>query len=49
MSELVLLHHNEPMTTSEAIAEGVELAHKTVIQLVRKYVDDLNSFGRVAF
>lgn len=49
MSELVLLHHNEPMTTSEAIAEGVELAHKTIIQLVRKYVDDLGSFGRVAF
>lgn len=49
MSELVLLHHNEPMTTSEAIAEGVELAHKTVIQLVRKYVEDLQTFGPLAF
>lgn len=49
MSELVLLHHNEPMTTSEAIAEGVELAHKTVIQLVRRYVEDLKEWGGVAF
>lgn len=49
MSELVLLHHNEPMTTSEAIAEGVDLAHKTVIQLVRKYVSDLSEWGEVAF
>lgn len=49
MSELVLMHHNEPMTTSEAIAEGVDLAHKTVIQLVRKYVADLSGWGEVAF
>lgn len=49
MSELVLLHHNEPMTTSEAIADGVELAHKTVIQLVRKYADELQNFGTSAF
>lgn len=49
MSELVLLHHNEPMTTSETIAEGVELAHKTVIQLVRKYISDLSEWGEVAF
>lgn len=49
MSELVLLHYNEPMTTSEAIADGVELAHKTVIQLVRRYVEDLKEWGGVAF
>jgi len=49
MSDLVLLHHNEPMTTSLAIAEGVQMEHKSVIQLVRKYVEDLNEFGGVAF
>jgi len=49
MSALVSLHHNEPMTTSLAISEGVELTHKTVIQLVRKYVDDLSEWGGVAF
>ena len=49
MSELVLLHHNEPMTTSLAIAEGTENTHKSIIQLVRKYVDDLQEFGTLAF
>lgn len=49
MSELVLLHHNEPMTTSLAIAEGTENTHKAVIQLVRKYVADLQEFGPLAF
>ncbi len=49
MSELVLLHHEEPMTTSLAIAEGTENTHKAVIQLVRKYVEDLQIFGRVEF
>ena len=39
-AELVLLHHNEPMTTSLAIAEGTENTHKSVIQLVRKYIED---------
>lgn len=49
MSELVLLHHNEPMTTSEVFADGVQLQHKNVLALIRKYVEDLSSFGRVAF
>lgn len=49
MSELVLLHHNEPMTTSLAIADGTENTHKSVIQLIRKYVDDLQNFGPCGF
>lgn len=49
MSELVLLHHNEPMTTSLAIAEGTENTHESVIKLVRKYVDDLQEFGTFGF
>lgn len=49
MSELVLLHHNEPMTTSEAIAHGVGMEHKTIIQLLRKYLADLSEWGEVAF
>lgn len=49
MSELVLLHHNEAMTTSLAIAEGTENTHESVIKLVRKYVEDLQNFGRVGF
>jgi phage regulator Rha-like protein len=49
MSELVLLHHNEPMTTSETLADGVEMPHKSVLQLLRKYVEDLREWGGVAF
>lgn len=49
MSELVLLHHNEPMTTSLAIADGTENTHESVIKLVRKYVEDLQEFGTFGF
>lgn len=49
MSELVMMQHGEPVTTSLSIAEGVEIAHKSVIQLVRKYADDLQEFGPCAF
>lgn len=49
MHEIVTLHHNEPMTTSLAIAEGVDLQHKNVLELVRKYAQELSEFGGVAF
>lgn len=49
MSELVLLHHNEPMTTPLALAEGTENTHESAIKLVRKYVEQLTSFGEVGF
>ncbi|MCP4274737.1 MAG: Rha family transcriptional regulator [Gammaproteobacteria bacterium] len=49
MKDIVLLHHDEPMTTSLAIAEGVEIAHKSVIQLIRKYLGEMQQFGEVTF
>lgn len=49
MSELVLLHHNEPVTTSLAIAEGVEMEHHSVLVLLKKHVESLSEFGRVEF
>ena len=49
MNDLVQVHHLEPMTTSEVIAEGVELDHASVIQLIRRYVGELQNFGEVAF
>lgn len=49
MSELVLLHHNEPMTTSETLAAGVELQHKNVLALIRKHLADMLDWGEVAF
>lgn len=49
MSELVLLHYNQPMTTSETLAEGVQLQHKNAVALIRKHVSDLTEWGEVAF
>ncbi|MCK2095212.1 Rha family transcriptional regulator [Thauera aromatica] len=47
--EIVVEHHGEAMTTSLAIAEGVQMDHASVIKLVRKYVEEINKFGRVGF
>lgn len=41
MSDLVWMHHNEPMTTSEAIADGTGVQHKNVLELVRKFTSEL--------
>lgn len=49
MTELVMLHNNEPVTTSLAIAEGVGMVHASVIKLVRKYIEDLQEFGPCGF
>lgn len=49
MSDLVLLHHNEPMTTSLAIAEGTENTHQAIMKMVRTYVGQLQEFGEVGF
>lgn len=46
---LVEMFNNQPMTTSLAIADGTGNEHKSVIQLVRKYVNDLQEFGSLAF
>lgn len=49
MSELVLIHHNEPMTTSLAIAEGTENTHQAILKMVKTYVAQLQEFGEVGF
>lgn len=49
MNDLITLHEGHPFTSSLAIAEGTENEHKAVIQLVRTYLDDFDSFGRVTF
>lgn len=49
MSELVLLHHNEPMTTSLAVAEGTENTHQAIMKMVKTYVSQLQEFGEVGF
>lgn len=39
----------QAVTTSLAIAQGVGMPHKSVIQLTRQNLKDLNEFGLVAF
>ena len=49
MTSLVTLDNREPVVTSESIAVGVKVGHKSVIQLVRQYEKDLREFGNLAF
>lgn len=49
MNAIVTIINDTPVTTSLAIAEGTDVEHKAVIQLVRSYQNDLEEFGRVTF
>lgn len=49
MSNLVTIKNGEAVTTTLAIAEGTQNSHESVIKLVRKYLQDLEEFGRVGF
>ena len=46
---LVEIFNSQPATTSLAIAGGVGIKHKNVIAIARKYVNELQKLGRVAF
>ena len=46
---LVIQVDGNAVTTSLAIAEGTEVQHKNVMELVRTYLADLQEFGRVTF
>lgn len=50
MNSIVSLNKSgKPVTTSLAIADGVGNPHKSVIQLIRQNISDLEEFGGVAF
>lgn len=49
MNDLVQIYHDEAMTTSLAIAEGTQVEHKNVLELIRRYMVELSEFGGVAF
>ena len=49
MQNLVTLKNGTPVIDSVAIAEGVQVGHHAIIQIVRKYINDFNEFGGVAF
>ena len=47
--QLVDVKDGEPTTTTLQMALGLGLTHKSVIQLVRTYLSDIQEFGRVKF
>jgi phage regulator Rha-like protein len=49
MTSLVKLQNDTPITTTEIIAEGIDMTHKSVIQLCRAYKKELEEFGTLAF
>ena len=49
MNELVTLFDGNPVTNTLILAEGTGNQHASVINLVRKYADDLSEFGLIAF
>lgn len=49
MTNLVFVRERQALTTSEIIAQGVEIQHKNILALVRQYQEDFETFGTVAF
>ena len=45
MNDLVIIDRGKAVVSTRVIADGVELDHKAVMFMVRKYVDDLNEVG----
>lgn len=46
---IVDVENGEPFTTTLQIALGLQMTHKSVVQLVRTYLPDIQEFGRVKF
>lgn len=49
MNDLVQIHNNEPLTNTQIIADGLKLSHHSVMILVDKYQDRLNSERTLEF
>lgn len=50
MNELITINKDGvAVVDSVTIAEGVQVQHKNVVELIRKYTPDFEAFGRVAF
>jgi len=49
MNELVSKSNNELLTDSFIVASGCKLQHKNVMAMIRKYQDDFEEFGLLAF
>ena len=49
MNELVLIKHNEPVTTSIIVAKETKNQHNGIVQLIRKYASEFSKFGLLHF
>jgi anti-repressor protein len=49
MAEIIKLTNGNPVVDSIIIADGVQIEHRAVLQIIRKYSTDFEVFGRVAF
>jgi phage regulator Rha-like protein len=49
MNAIVSIHQQQAFTTSLAVAEGCELAHKNTLALIRKFQGDFEELGPLAF
>lgn len=48
-NSLAFIQNGVAVTSSFIISEGVAIQHKNVLELIKKYVDDLKTFGNVLF
>lgn len=46
---IIFTSDKTPVVESTVIAEGIGIQHKNVIELIRKYLDDFQTFGATAF
>ena len=49
MNEIIKLTNGNPVVDSLTIADGVQVQHKNVVELTRKYLQDFQAFGGLAF
>lgn len=47
--ELTFNYKDEAFTDSRILAQGADVEHRAVIQLITNHLDDVSEFGRVAF
>ena len=49
MNEIIKLTNGNPVVDSLTIADGVQVQHKNVVEWTRKYLQDFQAFGGLAF
>jgi phage regulator Rha-like protein len=49
VEKLVFFHNGQWVTTTVAIAQGMEAEHAAVLQFIREHLADLEKFGHVTF